>query len=120
LREGSYAINLAQFIVLTMDSRYTISLEANDEGLFEQTSGIIAQRNGFEPVVIKDADDVIGIITVHDGPALPEGEIIAPTVGQEASRTALFHNNFQDPENFCGQQAFAVVNTRYWWTVAII
>ncbi len=106
MREGSYAINLAQFIVLTMDSRYTISLEANDEGLFEQTSGIIAQRNGFEPVVIKDADDVIGIITVHDGPALPEGEIIAPTVGQEASRTALFHNNFQDPEKFLRAAGF--------------
>ena len=106
LREGSYAINLAQFIVLTMDRRYAISLEANDEALFEQMSGIIAQRNGFEPVVIKDADDVIGIITVHDGPALPEGEIIAPTVGQDANRAALFHNNFQDPEKFLRAAGF--------------
>ncbi len=106
LREGSYAINLAQFIVLTMDRRYAISMEANDGALFEQMSGIISQRNGFEPVVIKDADDVIGIITIHDGPALPEGEIIAPTVGQDSARAALFHNNFQDPEKFLRAAGF--------------
>ncbi|MEO8385959.1 MAG: SPFH domain-containing protein [Betaproteobacteria bacterium] len=106
LREGSYAINLAQFIVLTMDRRYAISLEANDDDLFEQMSGVIAQRNGFEPVVIKDADDLIGIITVHDGPALPEGEIIAPSVGNDASRMNLFHNNFQDPEKFLRAAGF--------------
>ncbi len=106
LREGSYAINLAQFIVLTMDRRYAISMEENDEALFEQMSGVIAQRNGFEPVVIKDADDVIGIITVHDGPALPEGEIIAPSVGNDASRLNLFHNNFQDPEKFLRAAGF--------------
>lgn len=106
LREGSYAINLVQFIVLTMDRRYAISMEANDGALFEQMSGIISQRNGFEPVVIKDADDVIGIITVHDGPALPEGEIIAPTVGQDSTKAALFHNNFQDPEKFLRAAGF--------------
>ena len=106
LREGSYAINLAQFIVLTMDRRYAISLEANDAALFEQMSGVIAQRNGFEPVVIKDADDLIGIITVHDGPALPEGEIIAPSVGNDANRMNLFHNNFQDPEKFLRAAGF--------------
>ena len=106
LREGSYAINLAQFIVLTMDRRYAISLEASDATLFEQMSGVIAQRNGFEPVVIKDADDLIGIITVHDGPALPEGEIIAPSVGNDANRMNLFHNNFQDPEKFLRAAGF--------------
>ncbi len=106
LREGSYAINLAQFIVLTMDRRYAISMEASDAALFEQMSGVIAQRNGFEPVVIKDADDLIGIITVHDGPALPEGEIIAPSVGNDANRMNLFHNNFQDPEKFLRAAGF--------------
>ena len=43
----------------------------------------IAERGGFEPVVIKGADDAIGIVTVHDGPSLPQGEIIAPTVGDD-------------------------------------
>ena len=40
--------------------------------------------HGFEPVVIKDSDDLVGIVTVHDGPALPDGEIIAPVVGAVA------------------------------------
>ena len=42
---------------------------------------VVADRDGFEPVVIKGTDDVIGIVTVHDGPSLPEGQIIAPTSG---------------------------------------
>src|SRR5262245_59235805 len=61
---------------------------------------VIRERHGFEPVVIKGADDVIGIVTVHDGPSLPEGQIIAPTVGDDAAVPELYHNNFQDPERF--------------------
>jgi len=99
LREGTYAINLAQFVVLTAERTYAISMAANEADLFTQMSDVIAQRSGFQPVVIKDADDVIGILTVHDGPALREGEIIAPTVGNEAGGPN-FHNNFQDPEAF--------------------
>jgi hypothetical protein len=43
--------------------------------------------------------DTIGIVTVHDGPSLPPGEIIAPGVGN-ASTDPNFHNNYQDPEAF--------------------
>ncbi len=43
--------------------------------------------------------DSIAIITVHDGPSLPPGEIIAPAVGNEREESN-FHNNFQDPEAF--------------------
>src|SRR5207253_3129281 len=43
--------------------------------------------------------DSIGIITVHDGPSLPPGEIIAPAVGTDRN-DANFHNNYQDPEAF--------------------
>jgi uncharacterized membrane protein YqiK len=43
--------------------------------------------------------DTIGIVTVHDGPALPTGEIIAPAVGTQAD-AADYHNNYQDPEAF--------------------
>jgi uncharacterized membrane protein YqiK len=43
--------------------------------------------------------DTIGIITVHDGPSLPPGEIIAPPVGNE-SDSPNYHNNYQDPEAF--------------------
>jgi len=106
LREGTYAINLAQFIVLTRERRYAIKLEAGDEGVIEQMGQLIDARHGFEAVVIKDADDVIGVVTVHDGPALPDGEIIAPAVGNDARRGELFHNNFQDPEKFLRAAGF--------------
>jgi uncharacterized membrane protein YqiK len=99
LREGTYAINLAQFVVLTRDCIYAVRLNASEVSLFEGMSKLIAERSGFQPVVIKDAQDVIGVVTVHDGPALPEGEIIAPTVGNDVN-SAGFHNNFQDVENF--------------------
>ncbi|WP_448953224.1 SPFH domain-containing protein [Labrys neptuniae] len=99
LREGTYAINLAQFVVLTLDRTYAVQLSASEKSLFENMSTLIAERSGFNPVVIKDAQDVIGVVTIHDGPALPSGEIIAPTVGNDAS-DPNFHNNFQDPESF--------------------
>jgi uncharacterized membrane protein YqiK len=43
--------------------------------------------------------DSIAIVTVHDGPSLGAGEIIAPAVGNDAA-DAHYHNNFQDPEAF--------------------
>jgi uncharacterized membrane protein YqiK len=43
--------------------------------------------------------DTIAIVTVHDGPSLPPGEIIAPSVGNDRG-SPDFHNNFQDPEAF--------------------
>ncbi len=43
--------------------------------------------------------DTIGIITLHDGPALPPGEIIAPAVGIDRD-DAHYHNNYQDIEAF--------------------
>jgi predicted Zn finger-like uncharacterized protein len=43
--------------------------------------------------------DTIGIVTVHDGPSLPSGEIIAPAVGTQAE-SPDYHNNYQDPEAF--------------------
>jgi uncharacterized membrane protein YqiK len=99
LREGTYALNLAQFVVLTKERNYAVALNTEDLQLFFSMAAQIEGRSGFEPVVIKDSDDVIGIVTVHDGPALPEGEIIAPTVANAAD-DPNFHNNFQDPEKF--------------------
>ncbi|ODT98193.1 MAG: hypothetical protein ABS79_06315 [Planctomycetes bacterium SCN 63-9] len=43
--------------------------------------------------------DSIGIVTVHDGPSLPPGEIIAPAVGFDRA-DKHFHNNYQDSEAF--------------------
>lgn len=100
LREGTYAINLAQFIVLTKGRAYSKNLEKSEVSLIQQMSELIFERHGFDAVVIQAADDCVGIATVRDGPALPEGEIIAPTVGREPADPQTFHNNFQDPKAF--------------------
>src|SRR5262249_40755766 len=47
----------------------------------------------------KHAVDSIGIVTVQDGPSLPHGEIIAPSVGNDRN-DPNYHNNYQDPEAF--------------------
>src|SRR5947207_4244409 len=41
----------------------------------------------------------IGIVTVHDGPSLSPGEIIATAVGNDPD-DVNYHNNFQDPQAF--------------------
>ena len=99
LREGTYAINLAQFVVLTAGRMFALELDATEEKLFQAMGRTLNERAGFEPVVIKDHDDKIGVVTVHDGAALPAGELIAPVVG-ETPGSELFHNNFQDPDKF--------------------
>ncbi len=100
LREGTYAINLAQFIVVSKENIYGHELDHSDVGVFEQMASAISERDGFVPVIIKDRDDCMGVVTVHDGPSLAEGEIIAPVVGLNAEDKSTFHNNFQDPEAF--------------------
>ena len=100
LREGTYAINLAQFVIIAHDRIYGIEMEANDRVLFDEMNDIIAERDGFNAVVIRDAEDSIGVVTVHDGPSMPSDQIIAPTVGNDQSDLVTFHNNFQDPEAF--------------------
>jgi uncharacterized membrane protein YqiK len=100
LREGTYAINLAQFVVITTDRVYYLPLESSDKPTFQRMTEIILEREGFDPVVIKGTDDLVGIVTVHDGPSLPPGQIIAPTVGDDAARADTYHNSFQDPERY--------------------
>lgn len=91
LREGTYAINLAQFVVITEDTLYYHSLRREEEEIFQRMASQIAERNGFKPVLI--TDDAVGVVTVHDGQSLEQGEIIAPDVGNS-------HNSFQDPDQF--------------------
>lgn len=98
LREGTYAINLAQFIVITPNDIKSISATSKQE-LAELTSmqKTLAERNAFTPVVImgrgQESSDLMGIVTVHDGTPIDQGEIIAPDVGEG-------HASFQDPEKF--------------------
>ncbi|HTR49256.1 MAG TPA: SPFH domain-containing protein [Kofleriaceae bacterium] len=96
LREGTYAINLAQFVVLTEDGTQYLPMSKDEVQAFSQMSELLVSRDGFTPIVI--TTDAVGIVTVHDGPSLEPGEIIAPTVGGADSNA--HHNSFQDAERF--------------------
>jgi uncharacterized membrane protein YqiK len=100
LREGTYAINLAQFIVITEEQVYYLSLNRAEEETIQNMALVIAEREGFRPVVLKDQDDKTGIVTVQDGPSLTPGEIIAPIVGGDPTDVETYHNNFQAPDRF--------------------
>ncbi|MBL8101322.1 MAG: hypothetical protein JNM02_02215 [Anaerolineales bacterium] len=100
LREGTYAFNLVQFIVITEERIYTLPLSKEEGETIRNMAQVIAERGGFRPVVIKDTDDTIGVVTVHDGPSLAQGEIIAPVVGDEPAHPETYHNKFQDADNF--------------------
>ena len=100
LREGTYAINLAQFIVITDERVYTLIIHNDEDATIQQMAAIITARHGFTPIVIKDSTDSVGIVTVHDGPSLAQGEIIAPPVGDDATKPETYHNNFQDADRF--------------------
>ena len=84
----------------------------------------LSEVDGFSPVIIggpiESPDplnpgrttlvDSMGIVTIHDGPSLPPGEIIAPAVGCDRNDKD-FHNNFQDPEAFLRAGGAAACST---------
>jgi uncharacterized membrane protein YqiK len=100
LREGTYAINTTQFAIITDERVYGHALSAQEQDVLDSMKQTIADRAGFAPVVMAADRDVVGIVTVHDGPSLPSGEIIAPEVGIDLRQAETFHNNFQEPEKF--------------------
>jgi uncharacterized membrane protein YqiK len=133
LREGVYAINLALFIVITENFVYRLGLQGQQElETLMSWQNELREINGFSPVVVgalieaRDpfvpdrtvAVDSIAIVTVHDGPSLPPGEIIAPSVG-DTTGDPNYHNNFQDPEAFLsaggcrGRQAVPLTDGTY-------
>ncbi len=115
LREGVYAINPALFIVITEDVLYGLPhlMGSHESTRLASWQQQLRDADGFSPIVIgrpiTTADplhpgtaievDSIGIVTVHDGPALGPGEIIAPAVGTDRD-SPHYHNNYQDPEAF--------------------
>jgi uncharacterized membrane protein YqiK len=100
LREGTYAINLVQFIVITDERVYSLPISREDSQVIQGMANVIAERDGFRPIVIKDVDDKIGIVTAMDGPSLAQGEIIAPVVGDDPKQVESYHNKFQDADKF--------------------
>ena len=111
LREGVYAINVALFVVITEEAVYSLDLGDRQElETFKKWQRELLDMRGFSPVVIDrspgrhredapDSDDSIAIVTVHDGPALGPGEIIAPPVGTNPAEPS-YHSNYQDVEAF--------------------
>ena len=120
LREGIYAINLAQFIVFTEEKVYRLNISgAGETKTLEVWQRELRACNGFDPLVVgattgndvtvkhddieagseARAGDNIGIVSIHDGPALQPGEIIAPAVGTDPNGHN-YHNNYQDIEAF--------------------
>jgi uncharacterized membrane protein YqiK len=100
LREGTYAINGAQFAIITDDRVYGHALSKQEQLILDAMMLALIDRGGFTPVVIAAAADSVGVVTVHDGPSLPPGEIIAPQIGSDLADAETFHNNFQEPETF--------------------
>ena len=101
IREGTYAFNLAQFVVISESQVYYLPMgDKSEEAAVKDMAELLRERKGFRPVIIQGADDKVGIITIHDGPSLPKEDIIAPAVGENVLEPATYHNNFQDPEKF--------------------
>lgn len=101
IREGTYAFNLVQFVVITKEKVYYHSLgNKGEESTINKMAEMLKEREGFSPIIIKGEDDKVGIVTVHDGLSLNKDDIIAPTVGDDSSLSETYHNNFQDTEKF--------------------
>ena len=106
LREGTYAFNLAQFVIITESRTYYLPMGSREEQMvIESMAQNLMAVGGFDAVIIRGSDDKTGIVTVHDGPSLPMGDIIAPAVG-DVSTEEHYHNNFQDPERFLAAGGF--------------
>ncbi len=95
LREGVYAINIALFNVITEDHVFTLEWAKS----LEEWQHQLRELHGFSPLVLSGKSDEIGIVTVHEGPTLPPGELIAPAVGTDKDQPN-FHSNYQDIEAF--------------------
>ena len=101
IREGTYAFNLAQFMVITEEKVYYLPMgTAGEHETINRMTETLRERAGFRPIVISGTNDKVGIVTIHDGPSLNKDDIIAPTVGDNSSNSEVYHNNFQDPEKF--------------------
>ncbi|MBC8061611.1 MAG: flotillin family protein [Clostridiaceae bacterium] len=106
IREGTYAFNLAQFIIITENRTYYLPTGGKAElDVIKQMSQQLIQNKGFTPVIIKGDEDMVAVVTVHDGPSLAKDNIIAPTVGDD-SDDLNYHNNFQDIEKFLSAGGF--------------
>ena len=115
-RQGAYPINTALFAVLTEEAIHAIRL--GEDGTLDADHQRICSGKGYAPVILDQ--DMVGVVTVHDGTGLDHGEIIAPAVGTDEGRPETFHNSFQDIEKFLsaggrrGRQEQVIVEGTYY------
>lgn len=118
LREGSYAINLAQFVVLTQDAIHLLPMgDRREIDEIKKMKELLVKRNGFKPIIISNEPtversidgeivhlhqnkDTMGIVITYEGRSLPQDDIIAPIVGQDPDNDETYHNSFQNIEKF--------------------
>lgn len=125
LREGMFAINQALFVVITEDRVYAGPIRDRAADKYLNWQGQLKGIFGFDPVVIGhgsvglattnipppfedhaakmgdvalSVNDNIGTVTVHDGPPISSGEIIAPEVRPAEGQRD--HDYYQNPEAF--------------------
>lgn len=115
LREGVYAVNPALFVVITEEAVFNLKnvCDPQERQMLSSWRDELTEHGGFDPVIVgapinapdpinPDGQilvDSLGLVTIHDGPSLRPGEIIAPAVG-DLPGDPNYHNNFQDPEAF--------------------
>ncbi|MHC1684988.1 MAG: SPFH domain-containing protein [Clostridiaceae bacterium] len=114
LRDGTYAINLAQFIVVTKNKVYSLATTRDEAAEVESMRQKIAELGGFEPVQIggrhrgtredgtgftAESADAVGLVLVNVGPTPDNGDLFAPIVGMNVSDDN-YHDNFQYPGKF--------------------
>jgi len=113
LREGVYAINTAVFMVITETGVHTGPISSEENRMAQHWLEELQGVSGFTPVIVGNPkarpveppptpnglseSDNIGVVTVHDGPTLEGGEVIAPEVRDPQGSG---HNYYQDPERF--------------------
>src|SRR5215475_520305 len=71
LREGTYAINTTQFAIITDERVYGHALSGQEQDVLNAMQQTITDRDGFVPIILAADKDLVGIVTVHDGPSLP-------------------------------------------------
>ena len=114
LREGVYAINTAVFMVITETGVHTGPISSEENRMAQHWLEELQAQSGFTPVLVGNPrrssteppntvsglseSDNIGVVTVHDGPTLEAGEVIAPEIRDAQGSSG--HNYFQDPEVF--------------------
>ena len=115
LREGTYAINLVQFVVITEERVFSCRSAGRRRRSSKRMADVIGERGGFRPVVIKDTDDLVGIVTVHDGPSLRAGRDHRPGRGRRPGRAGRpTTTTSRTPIASCAPAVCAAANYRCW------